>query len=525
MNIVQHLAFSVLFGFGALVQAQEVPTEAPPASPVAETQEEVPAPQKSLLKTVATKDFNKPLYFDQLDNGVVLPPLEFEYEMSEDGRNLKVGNIEINEKNFFFDLLPLGKTHAELNHVLSSSESGKLALVMGWPDNLIPQGTLEMISRTGEVLWSYKFTEADRLAWVKQLGEWRKSLIEKGISSTKIGKKGIFGSQFAILDVESMNAPFWGQEESFRFCITQNEDRDSSKLCSQRYGARSKGRSVVMEKLRRDLLTPRILFQKEDAPFKNSVSVSLQEPSIFYAELSTGESYEFTTIPNKLELMDISDTKKPDVVRVVAGRFTAVQMAGSFIFMGEGAYNHWFEDIFGWTNYWLSRQRWGVSAKYFQSFNQLKVSAAGDTAPLTVLTVDLKYRFTPGLWGRDESVGAMLSYQDVGFGAAKAPMLGVGGFWARSMPKVFDDFFNLLPFMRYPKWVDMEFIYYASSMSSSVTLNAPMSLNFHGKVLWTERIFGEAGFGLKRYGFADSAANQKAELNSFYGTVGLGVNF
>jgi hypothetical protein len=62
-------------------------------------------------------------------------------------------------------------------------------------------------------------------------------------------------------------------------------------------------------------------------------------------------------------------------------------------------------------------------------------------------------------------------------------------------------------------------------MDSNVTLNSPMSLNFHGKVLWTESIFGEAGFGMKRYGFSDSVLNQKAELNTFYGTVGLGINF
>jgi hypothetical protein len=37
----------------------------------------------------------------------------------------------------------------------------------------------------------------------------------------------------------------------------------------------------------------------------------------------------------------------------------------------------------------------------------------------------------------------MLSYQSVTFDKLKAPMLGVGAFWARSMPKVFDDFFNL----------------------------------------------------------------------------------
>ncbi|MBV2169524.1 MAG: hypothetical protein KUL82_12535 [Bdellovibrio sp.] len=685
VNIAQHLVLSLLFSLGTLAQAQEAAPAANPTNPPEATQEEIPAPQRSLLKTAATRDFNKALYFDQLDNGVILPPMELEYDLTgEKGNVLKIGNVALNEKNFFFALLPLGKTHSQLNQVLSSGESGKYALIMSWPDKLLNHGTLEMISRTGTVLWTYNFTAEDQARWMKQLEEWRKALIGKGVPAKELVRSGIFASQFAILDAQSANAPFWGQKEVFRFCVTQTDGKNSTKMCSQRYGTKSAGNNVVMGKVRVDPTPARVLVQNEEAPLKNSIPVAADMPTAFFSELASGESYEFVSSPNKLELMDISDTKKPEVLRIVgydtrplgrsvilnpdqysaltkllgfestigdprkfwamairrddpkvylpgqgggvfkqrfelseiprtqsrvylskrtptgtyidgiklegrkqpvaeisseqnsvevnaqdpasfvwnfkatergkinrsylnvnfngktyksyyeiykgfprevSGRFTGVQASGEFIVMGEIAYNQWFEDLFGWTNYWMSRQRWGVSAKFFQSFNQLKVDEAGNTAPLSVLTVDMKYRATPGLWGRDESVGGMLSYQSVTFDQLKAPMLGVGAFWARSMPKVFDDLFNIVPLMRYPKWVDMEFIYYTSSMDANVTLQSSMSLNFHGKVLWSERYFGEAGFGMKRYGFTDAALNQKAELNTFYGTVGLGINF
>lgn len=691
MNIAQHLVLSLLLAFGTFAQAQETtpaPSATPPTSATtetpSETPEEIPAPQKSLLVTAATKDFNKPLYFDQLDNGVILPPLELEYDLTgANGKLLKIGNVVLNEKNFFFALLPLGKTHSELNQVLSGSESEKVMLIMAWPEKLMKNGTIEMISRTGNVLWTHTFTEEDHAKWIHQLEGWRKDLIAKGVDSKNLVRSGIFGSQFA-LDAEAAKAPFWGQKESFRFCITQTDGRNSTKMCSQRYGTKSSGRNVIMGKVRVDPVSARVLVQNEEAPMKNSVPVAVDMPTSFFAELASGESYEFVSVPNKLELMDISDTKKPNLLRIVgydtrpigrsiilnpdqynsltkmlgfestigdprkfwaaairkedpkiylpgqgggvfkqrfelseiprrqsrvylskrtpagtyidgvklpgrkqpsaqvtseqnsvevnsndpaefvwhfkatergkinrayldvnldgktyksyyeiykgfprelSGRFSGVQAKDEFIIMGEVAYNQWFEDLFGWTNYWVARQRWGVSAKYFQSFNQLKVDAAGNTAPLSVLTVDLKYRAAPGLWNRDETVGALVSYQNVTFDKLKAPMLGVGAFWARSMPKSIDDLFNLIPLMRYPKWVDMEFIYYVSSMDSNVTLDAPMSLNFHGKVLWSDRYFGEAGFGVKRYGFKDSSLNQKAELNTFYGTVGLGINF
>jgi len=83
--------------------------------------------------------------------------------------------------------------------------------------------------------------------------------------------------------------------------------------------------------------------------------------------------------------------------------------------------------------------------------------------------------------------------------------------------------------MRYPKWVDMEFIYYGASLDSSKQLNFNFALNFHGQVLWKKNFFGEAGFGLKRYAFVDKINPYQADLgyqlNVLYGTVGLGIKF
>lgn len=706
MNIVQHLIFLVAFIFGSMAfaqvettsqeenlsQAVEMPESNEAESQQAEQEDaeisetiaQEPAPvQRSLLKTAATKVYNKPLYFDQIDNGVILPPLELEYDLKDEGTSLQIGNITLNQNTFFFALLPLGKTHSQLAKVLTSDERSQLTLVIDWPENLFSHGTLEMISRTGTVLWSHKFSANDRQKWQDNLNSWRSRLVKQGVPARSL-RGGVFATQYGLMDVISRQAPFKNQKETFRFCLSQTDGRNQTKICSQRYGTRTKGNAVVMGRVRSEAVTPRVLVQSEEAPLKNSVPVATDMPTSFFAELAAGESYEFVAVPNKLNLMDITTTGKPQVLRIVAydarpttrsvilnpdqysaltrvlgfeatigdprkfwaaavkrndpkiylpgqgggvfkqrfelseipraqsrvylhhrtptgtyvdgiklagrkqpaatissdqnsvqldkkdpahfewrfkatergkinrsylnveldgklyksyyeiykgfprelsGRFTGVQAASGFIVMGEVAYNQWFEDIFGWTNYWVSRQRWGVSLKYFQSVNQLEVDDEGGTAPLNVMNGDIKYRFTPGLWGRDESLGVMFSYQNVSFGDLTAPMTGVGGFWARSMPKVFDDLFNLMPLFRYPKWVDVEFIYYMNSMDSKVKLNSSMSLNFHGKVLWSQRLFGEAGFGIKRYAFSDEELSQKAELNTFYGTFGVGLNF
>lgn len=727
MNIAQHLVWPLLLILGSAVNAQEaarskapeavlpsipeavlpnVPdaalsstTEEAPSSNVKETNlqnstteepeqtsteaEQISTIKPSLLKSAMTKDFNKALYFDQIDNGLILPPLELDYDLFDQGKQLRMGNVILSEKSFFFELRPLGRTHPQLNQVVSNLEAQKLVLVMAWPEPLLSFGTLEMISRRGSVLWRTHISPAKIFLWKQKLESWRKILVKAGTPAASL-HDGIFAAQYAILNIETASA-FINAKESFRLCLSQEQERSPIKLCSQRYAMINTSRGLTIAKAGADKPTARILINNDEAPLKKTLTVTTDTPIGFYSELATGESYEFVTVPSKLQLMDIADTNKEKVLRIVgydarpvnssvllnsdqytsltkmlgfeatisdprkfwaalistddpkiylpgngggifkqkfklseiprrqsraylhrqtpagtysnsiqlegrkqetsvvastqdsvttdekdpnyfywqfqakergqinrsylnvnfegqtyksyyeiykgfprelSARLSTVAASGSLIFLGELAYSQWFEDLFGWTNYYVSRQRWGFSAKYFQSFNELKVDlATGQTAKLTVANVDLKYRLIPGLWNRDETLGILASYQNVALDQLKAPMLGVGVFWARSMPKAIDDIFNFVEIMRHPKWVDLEFIYYMKSMNSNVTLDSSMSLNFHGKVLWAHNVFGEAGFGLKRYAFTDTMLNQMAGLNTVYGTAGIGLNF
>lgn len=215
------------------------------------------------------------------------------------------------------------------------------------------------------------------------------------------------------------------------------------------------------------------------------------------------------------------------------------------IMLGELAGQYWFENIFGWENYKYSSQRWGVAVKYFQAFSGLdQNSKIADTANMRAIETgnfDLKYRLTPGIWGRDPTLGVIASTEVITYGFElnsnkttnviyRVPLAGGGVFWARSMPKIFDDFFNIVPFMRYPKWVDWEFIWYPVTLRANQKSDFIFNMNFHGKIQWTKRFFGEAGFGLKDFSFEDTTSSDvnkhlRAGLVIAYGTVGLGFNF
>jgi hypothetical protein len=210
-------------------------------------------------------------------------------------------------------------------------------------------------------------------------------------------------------------------------------------------------------------------------------------------------------------------------------RLTLSNSGGQFITMGELAYNVWFENFLGSRNYYFGRQRWGASLKRFQNISQFKVEDKNtnmQSVDFNSLIADLKYRFNPGIWERDESTGMMLSYQNLNYSDLPASMLGVGWFWARSMPSNINYYFSKLPYMNFDKWVDMELIYYAQSLDSHVSLEpGNLALNFHGKVLWRSNFFGEMGFGLKEYAYTNKKEELKAELSSYYATFGLGFNF
>lgn len=213
----------------------------------------------------------------------------------------------------------------------------------------------------------------------------------------------------------------------------------------------------------------------------------------------------------------------------VSARLTGVATSErSLIAMGEVHASWWFNDIFGWQNPWLSKQRWGVSAKYFNSLMDFPVSVnqgQSEKVYLSVQQADVRYRLSPGLWERDESVGLIGAFENVTLGSDQVSKMGAGAFWARSMPRAIDRWFSKLPYMNYPKWVDMEFISYLASPDRDVKLQADFVLNFHGKVLWTPRFFGEAGLGLKNYHYEFQSSGDSGKLTTFYGTLGVGLNF
>lgn len=203
-----------------------------------------------------------------------------------------------------------------------------------------------------------------------------------------------------------------------------------------------------------------------------------------------------------------------------SARGSVVGSQDGVIALSELSVTHWFENVLGWENNFLSTQRWGINGKIFRSLTKFPGNNAYNFE-----TGELKYRLNRGIWTRDEAIGILGAVQNTQYGPFKATLYGPGVFWARSMPPSLDMLISWLPFMDAKKWLHLEFMYYANSLKTTTIPYMNVTLNFYGQVLWTDRFFGEFGTSYKRFDIGDVELNRKFTLNTFFLTGGLGYKF
>jgi hypothetical protein len=198
---------------------------------------------------------------------------------------------------------------------------------------------------------------------------------------------------------------------------------------------------------------------------------------------------------------------------------------GPIVFLGEISTAGWFESLGGLQDEIVSKQRWGLAAKYFRALTPLDAANGVEVTDFSVANFDLKYNLLPGIWHYDELVGVMASVEHITLAGHLVDLGGVGAYWARTMPKIFNDLFNIASVFNVPKYVDMEFLYYPYAITAGITPGSSYALNFHGRVFWTQRFYGEIGFGIRQYQFTLPDRTVPIGVTTGYGNVGVGLIF
>ena len=184
--------------------------------------------EATMQATMQSAEFPRGLFFD-INNTGVMPPMEFEYDLSDpEGRNLVVGGTELNDRTFYFAVGPLSKMLSQFPD-FAGKEGGQSALILRFPENLLKNGSLEVISRNGNSLWKTEISENDVNKWKNRLAGWQKKL---GLNPKIKPLPALFTTQMAVMDWTKMVNNIANSQEWFRFCLTQNEGTSFTRLCS-----------------------------------------------------------------------------------------------------------------------------------------------------------------------------------------------------------------------------------------------------------------------------------------------------
>ncbi len=215
----------------------------------------------------------------------------------------------------------------------------------------------------------------------------------------------------------------------------------------------------------------------------------------------------------------------------ISARMTGIiDSSFTVIILAEISAAAWFDTLASINNSVISKQRWGIAGQYFKGLTPIQTSGGSNVNDFSVAALDLKYNLIPGVWHRDEIVGLNTSFERVTIAGLTANLGGVGLYWARTMPKIFNDIFNVVPVFEYPKYVDMQLTYFPLAADSVTTPGTSFNLTFHGRIFWTKQFYGEAGFGIREYSFSQPSPvnlgkQAPISLNMAYGSFGIGYAF
>lgn len=202
---------------------------------------------------------------------------------------------------------------------------------------------------------------------------------------------------------------------------------------------------------------------------------------------------------------------------------------GDRVPVAEVGLKWWFEDILNSENYYLSRFRWGVNVHYFASLHDVEVSddsGVVEALSLNVMQVDLRYRLSPGLWGRDETVGLIAFYNSATIGELVMPTQGVGLFWSRPLPELLERWISRISFLSSSStWMNLEISKSLVSMDSNYDLRDSYDAHIEGRLYLNPRFYTELSFGAKKYNFVRNDDGAGANLFTSYGSLGAGFEF
>lgn len=195
---------------------------------------------------------------------------------------------------------------------------------------------------------------------------------------------------------------------------------------------------------------------------------------------------------------------------------------------------HWFEQLWNKSKY--SYQRWGVQANIYETIQGFKPNK-NFPEKISVLPAnfDILFRLKSGVRPVQSSFGLGVRYLDFKLYRSissniETRMLGIGAFWQTAPQKIIDDIFNVVPFFRYPKWLEVSCYYYPLLLGPE-QIGFSFSWQARGRMFFRKRWFLDASFNVNAISFKKSKISgvtngaDAFNIGTAHGTIGLGFFF
>jgi hypothetical protein len=197
--------------------------------------------------------------------------------------------------------------------------------------------------------------------------------------------------------------------------------------------------------------------------------------------------------------------------------------SGNVAMLADLTVSRYFEKLPFSQNYdsWASH-RFGSRVRAFSSVGSIGNSGFERPVALTSFSAEARMDLGKGLWNFDTKWGLLAGLTHFSVEESSQDYLGMGFYWARPLPVVFDKILNTVPYFRYPKYVDLDFTYLAFDERFG-PVDPSWVLNLHGKMIFSKRWFFELGYGWTQLSLETKLTRRK--LNFFSTTSGFGYLF
>lgn len=158
-------------------------------------------------------------------------------------------------------------------------------------------------------------------------------------------------------------------------------------------------------------------------------------------------------------------------------------------------------------------QRWDIGAKYFALSVPTK-------SRLELASLELRYRVPSGIYERASGLGVLIGAKRYSFGENSGMFLSAGLDYSTDLWAFWDDFLNLLPFLRFPKTIEFFADAYAAPISPLTNLSGGM-VGARGRLWFTPRLSLQGELAYISMGGTNSQTGHTIETKSTLGTLGL----